>query len=360
MTSEVEIPPEFGGSWASFCRDWCPEGSLDYSPEEVSRGLMTLKRLWPEKLAENVARGRGTWIPTISTEEGLLLAKSECAKCFRGVLDRLKRGQHSAYSELVAGCALRALGYDPQFESGDGEPDLICETEGSTTAFEVYTPEDSQASQDQNALVDTLQRAVTAGISNSRVEIGILEPFGKAEIASAVQIIQCSTPLRWAPIGNWAQFRRTDERQALPLMFDGAGAQVTVAGDTDVRGAGKSVVIRWENIDTRARHALERKRGQVRGGVRNVIVMDVCAVGGIREWPEIIAQLPGADFDKIGAVVFFHQGCLGPPERVRRRWRIIDNPHAALRISETLMSGLESLDESMYYGIAPMPRLTMS
>jgi hypothetical protein len=75
MIANIEIPQEFGGSWATFCHKWCPEGSLGYSAEEISRGLTTLKRLWPQRLAENVRRGRGgTWVPTISTEAGLLLA----------------------------------------------------------------------------------------------------------------------------------------------------------------------------------------------------------------------------------------------------------------------------------------------
>jgi len=147
VSANIEIPQEFGGSWAAMCQQWCPEGSLAYSAKEVSRGLTTLKRLWPEKLTENVAQSRsGTWVPTISTEAGLLLATSEHAKYFRGVLDRLRVGQRSAYSELVVGWALRTVGYDPQFESGDGEPDLLCEVEGVSVAFEVYAPDDSQAS----------------------------------------------------------------------------------------------------------------------------------------------------------------------------------------------------------------------
>jgi hypothetical protein len=288
------------------------------------------------------------------------LAASEHAKYFRGVLDRLRAGQRSAYSELVVGSALRTLGHDPQFESGDGEADLSCEVARTPIAFEVYAPEDSRASQDQRTLVDTLQQAITDGISNSRVEVGILEPFDKSQIAIAVQTIQNSPAQTWVSIGDWAQFRRIDEEQAIPPMFDGTGAQVRVTGDSEVKGPGKSVVVRWEHADTRARYALERKRGQVREGVRNVVVMDVCAVGGIGDWPETIATLPGTDFDKIGAIAFFHQGCLGPPERVRRRWRIVDNPHAGLRIPEILMSGFESLDESKYYGIPSKSRLTMT
>src|SRR5580704_3448086 len=113
--------------------------------------------------------GRGR-VPTISTESGLLLAASEHAKYFCPVLDRLKAGQRSAYSELVVASALRALGYDPQFESGDGEPDLLCKIDGAPVAFEVYAPEDSQASQAQQALVKTLEQAANQAIISSQVE----------------------------------------------------------------------------------------------------------------------------------------------------------------------------------------------
>ena len=322
--------------------------------------MTTLKRLWPDRLAENVGQDRsGTWAPTISTEAGLLLATSEHAKYFRGVLQRLRAGQRSAYSELVVGYVLRKLGLDPQFEAGEGEPDLLCEVDGVPVAFEVYAPEDSYASQSQRALVEELQKAVIEATAISRVEIGILESFADSDISCAIEVIRQAPSLAWTPIGNWAHFRRTDEGQHLPPTFDGSGAQVMVAGETDVKGPNKSVVIRWERADTRARQALERKRAQLRDGVFNTVVMDVCAVGGIDEWPETIAQLFGTDFEKIGAVIFFDQGCLGPPERVRRRWRIVDNPHAAQPIPEKLLASIESLDESKYYGLASKPRLSM-
>jgi hypothetical protein len=209
-------------------------------------------------------------------------------------------------------------------------------------------------------LVKTLEQAANQAIISSQVEIGILESFDRSDIPSAVHAIQTAPPLAWVQVGEWAQIRRTDEGQTLLPTFDGAGAQLRVMGDTDVKGPGKSVIIRWERVDTRARLSLERKRAQVREGIRNAVVMDVCAVGGIADWPEAIAQLPGADFDKIGAVLFFHQGCLGPPERVRRRWRIVDNPCALLPLPRELLSGIEALDESKHYGLAAKPRLSFT
>ena len=92
---------------------------LAYSPAEISRALSVIKRLWPEKFAltaNQSAQGTATVVPEIET--GLLLAVCETAKYFRGMLERLKSGQRSAYSELVLVAALRRLGYDPQFEGG--------------------------------------------------------------------------------------------------------------------------------------------------------------------------------------------------------------------------------------------------
>jgi hypothetical protein len=90
----------------------------------------------------------------------------------------------------------------------------------------------------------------------------------------------------------------------------------------------------------------------------NVVVFDACAVGGVSDWPEVIAKLPGTGFEKIGAVLFFDQGSVGPPERLRRR--CVFNPNATLPIAEELISGVESLDESGHYGIPSKPRLAFN
>ena len=60
---------------------------------------------------------------------------------------------------------------------------------------------------------------------------------------------------------------------------------------------------------------------------------------------------------KVGAVAFFEQGCVGPPEAIRRRWRVLINPHAHVQIPEVLLDGLESLDESKWHGLARLERL---
>jgi hypothetical protein len=361
MADNAEIPEAFGGSWEAFCQRWCREGDLAHSRAEVSLGLRTLERLWPEELARIAGQSQGgTSAPALCIEKGLQLAACEGAPYFTAVFNRLKAGQRSAYSELVVGEALRALGYAFHFEAGDGQADLVGTIGGQPVAFEVYAPDDSFASQQQSSLVQDLRNAISDAIGSSRVELEICDLFDKTRIETAVKTICAATSLRWLPIESWAMFRRTYEGEVLAPDFDGDGAQMRIAGDTDRKGTGKSVVIRWAPVDMRARHALERKRAQVREGIGNVVVFDVCAVGGVRDWPEVIAKLPGTDFEKIGAVLSFDQGSVGPPERIRRRWRCVLNPNATLPIAEEFISAVESLDESRYYGIPTNPRLAFN
>jgi hypothetical protein len=54
---------------------------------------------------------------------------------------------------------------------------------------------------------------------------------------------------------------------------------------------------------------------------------------------------------KVGAVVVFTQGLVGPPECVRRRWVLVVNPHAHLHVPEKLLESFEALDESQHLGL---------
>jgi hypothetical protein len=91
------MPPEFGGSWENFCADWCPEGLLAYSADEVCLGLATLARLWPAKVASIAAKKSGKGILQVvgPVETGLVLARCESVPHFSRVLERMKSGQRA-------------------------------------------------------------------------------------------------------------------------------------------------------------------------------------------------------------------------------------------------------------------------
>jgi hypothetical protein len=360
MGDEMEIPQEFGGSWEAFRRDWCLDVAIAYSEAEASRGLSTLKRLWPGAVARIVGKTeRGASLSASAIAKGLLFETCEAAKYFRGVLKRLKSGERSAYSELVLVAALCRLGYATQCAArvGGSVPDAHCIIDGVPVSFEVYAPDQSDASHVRGQLVKELRAAISREVSESRVEIGLLEVFGRDDIPAAVTMIRSAASGTWSNVGDWARIRRVDHGQRLPPSFDGDGTETVFVGEVATQGPSTGLIISWEESDPRAEAKLQDKHSQLSQGVANVLVINTCEIGGIGEWPEVIARLLASGYEKIGVVAFFYEGWRGPPEGVRRRWRIVVNPRAEIPIPETLLTGLESLDESSHWDLERKERL---
>jgi hypothetical protein len=362
----VDFPPAFGSSWETFCAEWCLGTALGYSRDEVQRGLTTLSNLWRSKVEELTAAHRagtrGTARMAWAIDCGLMLSDCQSITHFGPLLERLITGSRAAYAELVLVASLHRLGYFVVFESPDpGSADCMCGAGDSQVAFEVYAPDRSHASHDEHALVAKLETALKTAVPHSRTELGILSGFTETDIETALAALRAAPSSAWVNVGDWARLRRVDKGEDLPRLFDGGGVHLTIGGETEKQGASTSIVIRWESSDSRAEHSLQQKRAQVtrRGHPRNVVAIDVCAVGGIREWPEVIAGLEGSEYETIGATLFFDQGSLGPPEAISRRWRVVANPCARAQIPAELLARIESLDQSTAWGLTRASRLSM-
>ncbi len=143
MAEELDIPPEFGGSWQNFVGDWCLSAALAHEPCQVARALRALCRLWPTEVArlmEDATRGVGVLASAV--ELGSMLDTCETAERFQEVFQRLKAGERSAYSELVLVAALSRLGYAARFAPpiGGHVLDAACPIDGSPVCFEVVAP----------------------------------------------------------------------------------------------------------------------------------------------------------------------------------------------------------------------------
>jgi hypothetical protein len=69
-----------------------------------------------------------------------------------------------------------------------------------------------------------------------------------------------------------------------------------------------------------------------------------------------LAHMDWTGSEKIGAIVFFREFTMvSPPIKRRRLWRVIVNPTAQVQIPEALLNGLESLDESSFWGSRRRP-----
>ena len=362
LAKEPSIPPEFGGSWAAFLQDWCCGGSLATSAAEVARALSAFNRLWPAevaRLASDSPRGLGVAAPAV--ELGRLLHACETAPSFDKVLKRLVNGERSAYSELVLVAALRRLGYGAQFEPpiGGRVLDARCLVDGVPVYCEVVAPERSDASVKQQRIVDETTAAIRRSVSKCRVEIEIRGDIDVAAIEQIAAAVQSAVPTEWTIVNSMARVRRIDFGLALEPVFDGDGSQIVVGGERTVQGESTSVIARWESSDLRAKRVFNEEYHHFAKDVANILVVNVSAISdGMEAWPQRMARLlQPCQNRKVGAVTFFEQGCVGPPEGIRRRWRVLVNPHAHIQIPEVLLDGFESLDESICYSLARPERL---
>jgi hypothetical protein len=362
-SQKPEVPVAFGGTWEAFFRDWWLESSLPDTPSNISMALNTLARIWPERadgLARNSARGPAVVAPVI--EVGAMLAACESRPSFDGVLYRLKGGERSAYAEMVLVSSLARLALDPSFAPPiDGRVlDAKCVAHGQQVFFEVVAPESSDASVARSETVSRLSNAVQASIKRCRVEVEISDSYTDTDLAAVIEMIAAAPPSTWVSLEDKIRIRRIDAGQALLPLFDRAdGSQIFIGGDRNVQGESASAVVRHETSDARAKRIFNEEYHQFSDAVPNVLVVDVCAVSdGMKEWPNHMSRLLQPSRNRrVGAVIFFHQGVVGPPERIVRRWRVLTNPSAHLQIPEPILAGLESLDESHIYGLPRHERL---
>lgn len=364
MLDNIEIPHEFGGSWEAFQLEWCCGSPLGYSAADTSRGLCTIWRLWPKEVTRRARESlRGTAVAAQMVELGLLLATSETTDGFSKVFKRLSNGERSAYSELVLAASLQRLGHPVSLEpSLDGRVlDATSVIDELSVFFEVVAPDRSEVSAEDQRVANTMTTVVHGRVSKCRVEIELHTPLGEESIADIVTAIEEAKPGTWVRVDPVARIRRIDAGQPLVTTFDGGGAQIVTGGERAIQGESTTVISRWESSDVRAKRVFNDEYHQFSQTVANVLVVNVCAVpDGMKLWPvEMKRLLQPARNRKVGAVVFFEQGTLGPPEAIHRRWRVLVNSHAHIQIPERLLAGFESLDESEAYGL-PRPARMLS
>jgi hypothetical protein len=361
----IEVPSELGGSWEAFSKDWCLGGSLASNRSEVAVALSTLARLLPGEVTRRVEESvRGLAVAAAMVDLGELLHTCEPAEGFSEVLAKVAERERSAYSELVLVAALRRLGYSARFAAPlNGKLlDACCDVDESRIYFEVVAPERSDASAEEQRIVEDLTAQVRRCVYKCRVEIEIFAPLARAAVCTIAEAVVSAPPLVWSEVGSFGRVRRTDSGLSLPPVFDGEGAQIEIAEKRSIRGDSPDVIIRWETADARAKRIFNTEYHHFSQQVRNVLVVNVSAIpDGMRDWANKIARLFQPTRNrKVGAVVLFEQGCLGPPESVRRRWRVLINRHAHLAVSGNLLSGFKSLDESESCGLERPERIVVA
>lgn len=348
----AKLPDQFGKSWDEFDETWCQRTALGHSEKDIGDSLSALVKLWPEKVQELVSssvRGAGVIAPEIDI--GLLLANCESVDGFKPVFERLKQGERSAYSEIVVVSSLRDLGYAVSFSAPlDGKNlDARCDVEPQSVYLEVVTPERSDASVESQRQVALLNERIGRSLQDCRIEIEITDTLDEDRIRGIVEVAMRATASEWIRIEGFASVRKSASGEVAPRAFDGSGADVIVAGTRVVQPGPVSVLVRWNDDDSRAKRTFNAEYHHFSESVPNILVVNACAVGGVEDWAKLMARLfQPSQNRKVGAIALFEQGVVGPPEAIRRRWSVLRNRHAHLPVPESLLKGLESLTDPMW------------
>ena len=347
------LPSEFGTTWEVFDNKWCHRTALAYSEADIALGLGTLNRLCPSKVAELTSAsvsGAGGIAPKV--ELGLLLAECEGVSGFHAVLARFNKDERSAYSEFVLVSSLKKLGYRVSFSPPlEGkELDAKCEVNNIPVYFEVVTPERAEASVESEKLVERLSVQLRDVLRACRVEVEIFKFLDERGIGRLINTVMQAPDTRWVPVSSFARFRKVCIGEKLPPVFDGSGAKIVFGGEERLQGDSTGIVIRWNDDDDRAKRIFNDEYHHFSTTVPNVLVINVCAVaGGVDSWIDSIKRLLQPKRNrKVGAIALFKQGVLGPPEAIRRNWKVVVNSYAHVPVPPTLLQGLESLSDPLY------------
>ena len=111
----------------------------------------------------------------------------------------------------------------------------------------------------------------------------------------------------------------------MPPTFDGEGPSIVFAGQRAIQGPATNVVICWEDNDERAKRLFNAEYHHFSEEVPNVLVVNVFAVADrMKAWTNWMNRvLQPKQNRKVGAVALFDQGVVGPPEAIRRQWKVI-------------------------------------
>src|SRR5262249_1435427 len=135
--------------------------------------------------------------------------------------------------------------------SGSNRLDVECTIDSQSVFLEVYAPERSYASNEQEKLTSELHDAIKQGVSKCQVEIDITGDFTRDTIHLVVAAVQAADPSIWTTIESFDRIRRVDTGHSLPPVFDREGATIVMLGDSTIQSDATGVVVRWQDQDRR-------------------------------------------------------------------------------------------------------------
>jgi hypothetical protein len=361
----MPLRPSLAVPWPTFVAEWCLGVEPLVSPDELTRALEALERLWPEYLDELEASGaRGLLQVHPAARVGSILASCEALPGFAPILARIKLGERAALSELIFADALLGLGIVPVLEPalGNNKLDVGIPYEGETIYAEVVTPGRGDAISEAQEQISGISRALVPRCVGLSVEL-LLTPSAAlgsiAAIAAAVESAPVAESIQELPgIGQLLKRPAPATPTFSPSIPYPERRPVLGAMGAEIQSGVPTAIaaVRLPIDDERAQRVLAGELHHFQAEQTNLLVMDVTqVVGGSGSWRDLILRcFQPTRNRRIGAVILFEGSSVGPKVARWERWLVLRNPHALRKPPESLLNQIERLDSGRY-PLAPDP-----
>jgi hypothetical protein len=353
MAEASLLPDAFGSTWVTFVDEWCLGAPPVSSPDVCARALHALTEHWPEHVQALVARPtRGLGVVLGAIDLGLVLADTASLVGFGPVLDRLRAGERSAFSELTVGATFLRLGFLPALEVAvEGKvPDLVL-TVGSTLVYaEVIAPNRSEIVKAATDQISEIAGAMLAAGPGGSVELFLDFDPDSVDAATLSRTIADSPyieqPMEIPSVGRFVKRPFSFPPIVTPTIDSRTSGTVLGVARAIVEGEnGALVAVRLAVFDGRAKRLLAGELHHFSKNSSNVLVIDSGGVpGGVSDWvPSITRCFQPNQNTRISAVVLYQAGIIGNPLDFHRTWKVLPNPHAANPLPKVLLDALTAL-----------------
>jgi hypothetical protein len=355
----MPIRPAFSMPWDDFVAHWCLGIQPAFTEAEAASALAAIEHLLPDYLDQMELSGQRGLLPTgAMVHFGLMLSRTQSLPGFPGVLQRVKERQASACSELECAAGLVKAGLRPEL----GAP-LAGKVLDATFLYgershyvEVIAPDRSEAIREAGDLLAHIATEIAGANRGASMEVLLNPSIGINQIRELVSLVSAATmSAEEHDAGGLGRFIKEPATSSVisPRISNSDPGPVLAFGTAGFDGQVFTVAaVRLPIDDLRAQRTFAGELHHFSRNEANLIVMDVTRViGGSGAWKPLIERcFQPTRNTRIGAVVLFEKGTIGPQAVVWERWTVARNPHARVPLSDTLLHALASLDYGPYPG----------
>ncbi len=365
---------DFGFNWSEVVANWYL-GKSPPIPEHIGwEALDTLERLWPEYIDKVLSKGHkglAVMIPVVN--RGIILAACERLVGFDEVLERMKQGEQSAFSEAFFAEELMKIGHIPVLGPRlcGKRLDGLVYVQDKQVYIEIMTPELSDVMKQAYSGMNDLADRLTTQNPGANIDVYLLaEPtshvldtilnFVKKIIDSqynATLEIPDVAFLRYVPYRlQESPIKKESSDLHIPMQLLSPFEPVSntlglpiliVVCVTRKEGVISRVSIQFPLTDERAERLMIGEAHHFSHQEMNLLVMDVSGIpGGIRSWSALIQRrFQPKRNRRFGAVVLFASHMQIKNATVKTQWSVLQNPYAYRPLPESLLNAIMRLND---------------